>query len=93
MKNYKTAKKTKERESEKLSRQEKEKQYMRTYRRRLKDNETEEGKQGQLKKRNVQVSKCRQKRPDNKLDEIKPVRKFATGQILDKLQHNVDKET
>ena len=43
MKNYKTAKKAKETESEKRSRQEKEKQYMRRYRRRIKDNETEEG--------------------------------------------------
>jgi len=43
MRNYKTAKKAKETESEKLSRQEKQKQYMRRYRMRIKDNETKEG--------------------------------------------------
>ena len=51
MKNYKTAKKGKETVREKLSRQEKQKQYTRSYRRKIKDNETEEGKQGQLKKK------------------------------------------
>ena len=41
MKNYKSAKKAKETESENLSRQEKQKQYMRSYIRKIKDNETE----------------------------------------------------
>lgn len=92
MKNYKTAKKPR-RQSEKLSRQEKPKEYMRRYRRRIKDKETEEEKQARLEKQNVQIRKYRQKRRDNKFDEIKTVRKFTTWQTVDKPVHNVDNET
>jgi len=50
-------------------------------------------KQAPLKKQNVQIRKCRQKWGDYKFHEIKPVKEFATGQILDKPLHNVDKKT
>ena len=83
MKNYKTSKKAKETESEKLSRQETPKKCMRRYTRRIKDNTRAEEKQAWLEKQNVQIRKCWQKRQDNKFDEIKPVPKFTAWQIVD----------
>ncbi|CAH3103919.1 unnamed protein product, partial [Pocillopora meandrina] len=68
-----------ETESEKLSRQKKKqkKEYMRAYRRKIKDYETGEEKQARLIKQNVQKWNSRQKKEDNTFDVIKPVGKFT----------------
>ena len=88
-----TAKKAKETESEKLSRQKNQKEYMRAYRRKIKDYETGEEKQAQLIKQTVQFKwNSRQKKEDNTFDVIKPVGKFTAWQKVDKPLHNVDKE-
>jgi len=97
-KNYRAAKKAKETESEKLSKQIKEKAYMRNYRRRKKDNETKSERYARLEKQNAYTTKCRGKMNDNDSKEklIESKRKTAIRNIVPidtSLNDDLDKET